>query len=137
MATLITVHGTFATGPIEGRSWWQYGSPFTMRLAMLLQADSDPITLDPFVWNGLNSESARRAAGGELAAKLVALEGRGELRHHLLMGTAVCLTWIFNKAAQLVSHELSLALNPLTVSQLKAARLRSDMQEAFAVDTAE
>ena len=36
------------------------------------------ITLAPFVWNGLNSESARRAAGQELAAKLVALEGRGE-----------------------------------------------------------
>ena len=53
------------------------------------------------------------------------------------MGTAVCLTWIFNKAAQIVSHELSLALNPLTVSQLKAAAYGSDMQEAFAVDTAE
>lgn len=78
MATLITVHGTFATGPIEGRSWWQYGSPFTMRLAMLLQADSGRITLDPFVWNGLNSEASRRAAGRELAEKLVALESRSE-----------------------------------------------------------
>ena len=78
VATLITVHGTFATGPLEGRAWWQYGSPFTMRLAMLLQADGDPITLAPFIWNGLNSEAARRAAGQELAVKLVALEGRGE-----------------------------------------------------------
>lgn len=78
MATLITVHGTFATGPVEGQAWWQYGSPFTMRLAVLLQAESGRITLDPFVWNGLNSESSRRAAGGELVKKLLALESRGE-----------------------------------------------------------
>ena len=78
MATLITVHGTFATGPLEGQAWWQSGSPFTMRLAMFLQAESGRITLDPFVWNGLNSKSSRRAAGRELAEKLLALESRGE-----------------------------------------------------------
>jgi hypothetical protein len=53
------------------------------------------------------------------------------------MGTAVCLTWIFNKAARIVSHGLSIALNPLTVSQLKAVAYGSDMQEALVVDASE
>jgi hypothetical protein len=55
----------------------------------------------------------------------------------LLVGTAVCLTWIFNQAARIASHGLSLALNPLTVSQLKAVAYGSDVQEALAVDAAE
>ena len=55
----------------------------------------------------------------------------------LLIGTAVCLTWIFNKAARIVSHGLSLALNPLTVSQLKAVAYGSDVQEALVVDASE
>lgn len=78
MATLITVHGTFATGPVAGETWWQFGSPFTARLATYLEADQGFITHDPFVWDGLNSENSRRAAGRALAEKMAGLESRGE-----------------------------------------------------------
>ncbi len=88
LATLITVHGTFVTGPLEGRAWWQYCSASTMRLAMLLQADDGRITLDPFVWNGLNSELSRRAAGQGLPKSCSRLNAAANLTSSTVTATA-------------------------------------------------
>lgn len=78
MATIVTVHGTFATGPLEGMKWWQRGSPFMSYVAELVESSDGTLNLDPHVWNGLNSETSRRAAGEALAEKLTSLDATGE-----------------------------------------------------------
>jgi len=78
MATIITVHGTFSSGPLDGQMWWQRGSGFASRLPALIEGADGRLVIEPFVWNGLNSESARRSAGEQLAAKLAEIEAAGE-----------------------------------------------------------
>lgn len=78
MATIVTVHGTFSSGPLEGQSWWQRGSAFAVRLPELIEGADGKLGIEPFVWNGLNSETARRQAGERLAARLAELEAAGE-----------------------------------------------------------
>ena len=78
MATIVTVHGTFATGPLEGTKWWQQGSPFGSYLAGLVDSDDDALKIEPHIWNGLNSETSRRAAGEALAVRLTRLDEAGE-----------------------------------------------------------
>jgi hypothetical protein len=67
----------------------------------------------------------------------LAMVGRLVLQISLSIGAVVCLTWLFNKAARIVSHGLRLALNPLIVSQRKAVACGSDMQEALVPDDTE
>lgn len=78
MATIVTVHGTFATGPLEGEKWWQRGSPFSAYLAHFVESDGGEIKIEPHIWNGLNSETSRRASGEALAATLTRLDEAGE-----------------------------------------------------------
>ncbi|WP_334149106.1 hypothetical protein [Hyphomicrobium sp.] len=78
MATIVTVHGTFSSGPLEGQKWWQQGSAFACRLPELIEGTDGQLVIAPFVWTGLNSETARRRAGGSLAKRLAELEARGE-----------------------------------------------------------
>src|SRR5688572_25781027 len=78
MATIVTVHGTFSSGPLEGQSWWQRGSAFAVRLPELIEGADGKLGIEPFVWNGLNSETARRQAGERLAGRLAELEAAGE-----------------------------------------------------------
>lgn len=78
MATIVTVHGTFSSGPVEGQKWWQRGSRFHARLGELLEGSDGKVVVEPFVWDGLNSENARRAAGVRLAARLHELDEQGE-----------------------------------------------------------
>ena len=75
MATVINVHGTFASGPEVGEGWWQRGGALDKRLRELL--DARDFNHVPFVWDGLNSENARREAGRALLLRMIALEKLG------------------------------------------------------------
>lgn len=78
MATIVTVHGTFSSGPLEGQKWWQRGSSFATRLPELVEGADGRTNMEPFVWSGLNSETVRRSAGERLAMRLTELEAVGE-----------------------------------------------------------
>jgi len=78
MATIVTVHGTFSSGPLEGQKWWQRGSGFSSRLPELIEGTDGDLIVEPFVWTGLNSELGRRRAGDQLAAKLAEIEAAGK-----------------------------------------------------------
>ena len=91
MATIVTVHGTFAhaesadTGanaPEPAPQWWQPGSPFEHDMRELLDASpgegSGKLHVKPFEWDGLNSELSRRTAGKQLFRELRTLETSGE-----------------------------------------------------------
>ena len=88
MATVVTVHGTFANsggtadalniGDGEAQ-WWQPGSAFEADLREhVAAADGSPIEVLPFTWSSLNSELDRRAAGSELLKVLRDLDARAE-----------------------------------------------------------
>jgi hypothetical protein len=70
MATIITVHGTGATGPEEGDRWWQKGSPFEKHLRELVESEDGVLKFEPFVWDGANSEVSRRKSGEALYERL-------------------------------------------------------------------
>jgi hypothetical protein len=78
MATIITVHGTNATGPECGDRWWQRGSPFENHLSELLAGEDGRLKFQPFVWDGINSENSRRRAGSRLLSVLKRLEAEKE-----------------------------------------------------------
>ena len=92
MAKIVTVHGTFAhietpTGDAEGGSfkqWWNPDSDFEKSLKRHVDSDGSSgapgsgIEFQQFVWNGENSELARRRAGSRLLSDLKALEEKGE-----------------------------------------------------------
>lgn len=78
MATIITVHGTFASGPDHGDQWWQAGSTFERDMRALVEGADGRLDFTPHVWDGLNSETSRRAAGVALAQRLDELDRRGE-----------------------------------------------------------
>lgn len=90
MATIVTVHGTFAhiAGSADAasganidpslRQWWQLGSRFQSDLARHIDGADGKLEFQPFIWSGNNSESERRAAGRRLLADLRALEDKGE-----------------------------------------------------------
>ena len=78
MATVLTVHGTYASGPERGEKWWQSGSAFEANLRELVDADDGELQWKPSIWDGLNSEIKRRAAGAKLYSEMRSLELRGE-----------------------------------------------------------
>lgn len=78
MATIVTVHGTFASGPMEGTKWWQLGSRLCRNLPVWIEGADGSLRIEPYIWNGHNSESSRRTAGKGLADKLAELEAVGE-----------------------------------------------------------
>lgn len=88
MATIITVHGTFAhlasnleheaKTAADNLQWWQPNSTFARHTQQLVSGESDEVTITPFVWSGDNSELARRAAGTRLLQKMKQLEDRQE-----------------------------------------------------------
>lgn len=78
MAKIVTVHGTFASGPPDGQKWWQRGSRLTRALEYWVEGVDGPVVIDPFIWDGRNSETGRREAGETLAAKLDAIDEAGE-----------------------------------------------------------
>jgi hypothetical protein len=78
MATIVTVHGTFDSGPESGQRWWQRGSQFETQLRGLVEGDDGKADFVRHIWNGLNSEISRRSAGRTLCKCLVDLEKKGE-----------------------------------------------------------
>ncbi len=70
MPTIITVHGTFSSGPETGNKWWQRDSSFHQQLAERFSSAGARPTFEPFQWDGKNSETSRREAGIQLAKKL-------------------------------------------------------------------
>lgn len=78
MATIVTVHGTGATGEAQGSRWWQKGSPCEARLRELVQSADGELKYEPLIWDGKNSETSRRAAGRQLLSQLTGLEKRSE-----------------------------------------------------------
>jgi hypothetical protein len=92
MATIVTVHGTFAHSesgaagedgaPAPDLQWWQTGSSFEHDMRELLDAapgaGTGKLDVTRFEWNGENSETSRRAAGRELFGYLKTLEEKGE-----------------------------------------------------------
>lgn len=89
MATVIAVHGTYAhlagggtaDASVADLQWWQPGSAFEKDLRQLVEAKPgglDEIDVQPFEWDGENSEISRRQAGSRLLEKMRALEARQE-----------------------------------------------------------
>ena len=78
MSTIITIHGTFATGSNTGERWWQKGSFFEKHLRELLQAEQGEFIFEPFIWDGKNSEESRSEAGELLFSRCIELEEQGE-----------------------------------------------------------
>lgn len=78
MATILTVHGTFASGPDEGAAWWQRGSHCCEEIKSLVEADDGPVKIEPVGWDGLNSELSRQAAAAKLLDRMSELEKAGE-----------------------------------------------------------
>lgn len=74
MATILTVHGTFASGPERGNKWWQNGSIFESCLRELVEAEVGELHWQSSIWDGLNSECARRVAGAKLYSDMKVLE---------------------------------------------------------------
>ena len=84
MTCIVTIHGTFASGPEQGEAWWQSGSNFGRTLAELVLPEDGLVEQVPFVWDGANTEVARRSAGANLLKKLIELETAG--RRYILLG---------------------------------------------------
>ncbi len=90
MATIVTVHGTFAhiAGTADAasgadidpslRQWWQPGSHFQTDLVRHIDGTDGNLEFKPFIWSGNNSEAERRVAGRRLLSELRALEDKGE-----------------------------------------------------------
>src|SRR5262245_61480407 len=79
MATVITVHGTFAADSTEGSQWWQHKSDFEKDVNTYVQSDDGAsVEFVPFVWDGKNSETSRRDAAKRLADQLETLASKGE-----------------------------------------------------------
>jgi hypothetical protein len=86
MATIITVHGTFAkpTEPSpDGETssdvqWWEPSSTFERDIRELVESRDGRLDVKPFVWPGDNSEVERRAAAKRLATTLRELEAKSE-----------------------------------------------------------
>jgi len=78
VATIVAVHGTFATGPEEGEDWWQKGGTLERDLRELVEADDSRLDFVPHVWDGQNSETSRRAAGQSLLKRIAGLEQDGQ-----------------------------------------------------------
>lgn len=78
MGTIITVHGTNASGPETGGRWWQRGSPFEKQLRCLVNGKNGEFTYRPLIWDGWNSETSRRGASEKLCALFAECENAGE-----------------------------------------------------------
>ena len=78
MATIIAVHGTFATGEETGDKWWQKNSECEKALREFVQGNATPLSYESLIWDGDNSETSRRAAAGRLLHRMSKLEAAGE-----------------------------------------------------------
>ncbi len=83
LATIVTVHGTNASGPADAvepsqSRWWQRNSYFIQHIRELVEAEDGELSIKPFLWDGKNSEASRYQAGEQLHALLKTLESEGK-----------------------------------------------------------
>ena len=78
MATIISVHGTFAANTEDGDDWWQRGSAFEQDIRKFVEPQDQVLTFRPYTWDGTNSELSRRAAAKGLLECVRELNGRNE-----------------------------------------------------------
>jgi len=78
MATILKVHGTFASGPEDGDKWWQRGSECCSHIGEMVEAEDGHLKIEQVVWDGLNSERSRQAAAAKLLDRMGELEKAGE-----------------------------------------------------------
>lgn len=85
MATIITVHGTFAAPTAAGADgvmpelqWWESGSAFEKDMHQFVEARDGELNFVPFSWGGNNSETERRDAGERLTKLVRELETKSE-----------------------------------------------------------
>jgi hypothetical protein len=90
MATIVTVHGTFAhstsgatdDGAVPDLQWWQSGSTFEHDMREMIDAapgmGTGKLEVTRFEWSGDNSENSRRDAGRRLFGYLKTLEAKAE-----------------------------------------------------------
>lgn len=78
MPTIVTVHGTFASGEAAGAQWWQQGSRCEDALRELLVPDRGALSWHPVIWSGENSEVARREGARGLLHTFKELEQADE-----------------------------------------------------------
>jgi hypothetical protein len=86
LATVITVHGTFAAptaadpngGPTPEPQWWETGSVFEKDMRDLIESRDGELNFVPFPWGGDNSEVERRDAGERLNKLMRELEAKSE-----------------------------------------------------------
>jgi hypothetical protein len=88
MATVVTVHGTFAHAggtadalgldPARELYWSEGKSGFEGHMRELVASEDGRLEFMPFVWSAANSELARREAGSGLLTLLRGLEARNE-----------------------------------------------------------
>jgi hypothetical protein len=87
MATIITVHGTFAhsgstadnpAGEPLPLQWWEQNSAFEQDIRARVDAADGTLNVVPFKWSGANSELGRRKAGSDLLKEMRALEAKAE-----------------------------------------------------------
>lgn len=88
MATVVTVHGTFAhsagtadalnIGEQGEAQWWQEGSAFDADLKSFVSGAEGPLYFIPFTWSSNNSELERRKAGTDLLHVMRQLDAQGE-----------------------------------------------------------
>ena len=78
MSVVIAVHGTFASGPLEGDGWWQTGGPLEADIKRYVRAQPGEIRVQPFAWDGANSEASRWKAARSLFELALSLEKKGE-----------------------------------------------------------
>ena len=78
MATIITVHGTGATGPEEGDAWWQRGGAFKEHIRELVEGEDGALNFQRLIWDGANNETSRRDAARKLYETAEELESKGQ-----------------------------------------------------------
>lgn len=78
MATIITIHGTNDTGPVDGDKWWQQGGPLEQDLKRWVTGADGDTAFSVVRWSGLNSANARYEGGEALTQTMLALEARAE-----------------------------------------------------------
>jgi hypothetical protein len=86
LATIITVHGTFAAptaadpngGPMPELQWWETGSTFEKDMRQFVEGRDGELNFVPFPWAGDNSEVERRDAGDRLTKVMRDLEAKSE-----------------------------------------------------------
>lgn len=114
--TVLLVHGTFANQRRpEVPDWWCPGSTFCHSLDDILKAANSAARCwanlaggQPFAWTGLNTESARRIAGGALNHELTALEADPRIRRYHLVAHSHGGNVVAQALRQLASPPLKL-----------------------------